>query len=45
MRILPTGIEFLPTLQRQRDHAAAHDQTDRHQLFQHLIDKVAEAAG
>jgi hypothetical protein len=29
-----TDIEFLPTLQRQRDHAAAHDQPDRHELFQ-----------
>ena len=40
-----TDIEFLPTLQRQRDHAAAHDQPDRHQLFQQLIDQVEEAAG
>ena len=39
-----TDIEFLPTLARQRDHAAAHDQPDRHQLFQQLIDRV-ETAG
>ena len=37
-------LEFLPTLTRQRDHAAAHDQPDRHRLFQQLIDRV-EAAG
>jgi integrase len=40
-----TDIKFLPTLQRQRDHAADHDQPDRTQLFQQLIDRVEEAAG
>jgi hypothetical protein len=40
-----TDIEFLPTLQRQRDHAAVHDQPDRRQLFQQLIDRVEEATG
>jgi integrase len=40
-----TDIEFLPTLKRQRDHATAHDQPDRRQLYQQLIDRVDEAAG
>ena len=40
-----TGVEFLPTLKQQRDHAAAHDQPDRQQLFQQLITGVEEAAG
>jgi integrase len=40
-----TDIDFLPTLQRQRDHAAVHDQPDRRQLFQQLIDRVEEATG
>ena len=39
-----TDVQFLPTLKQQRDHAAAHDQTDRQQLFQQIIDRV-EAAG
>ena len=32
-----TGIEFRPTLQRQRDHAAEHDQHHRVDLFDRLL--------
>ncbi|WP_197698238.1 hypothetical protein [Micromonospora viridifaciens] len=35
-----TSIEFRPTLQRQRDHAAKHHQTHRVDLFDRLITRV-----
>ena len=37
-----TNVEFKPTLQRQRDHAREHGQTERAELFDRLIDKVQE---
>lgn len=37
-------IEFRPTLERQRDHAARHDQPGRADLYQHLIDRVDNTA-
>jgi len=39
-----TSIEFRPTLQRQRDHAAQHDQTHRVNLFDRLLTRVDQAA-
>ena len=39
-----TSIEFRPTLQRQRDHAAQHDQTHRVDLFDRLLTRVDQAA-
>jgi site-specific recombinase XerD len=39
-----TSIEFRPTLQRQRDHAAQHHQTHRVDLFDRLLTRVDEAA-
>lgn len=38
--IFRTGTEFLPTLTRQRDHAADHGQPDRAALFDGLIRRV-----
>jgi hypothetical protein len=35
-----TSIEFRPTLQRQRDHAADHDQTHRADLFERLLARI-----
>ena len=35
-----TTTEFLPTLQRQRDDAAAKGQTARHRCFDHIIHKL-----
>jgi len=35
-----TSIEFRPTLQAQHDHAAAHDQTGRQQLFAQLLNRI-----
>jgi integrase len=35
-----TSIEFRPTLQAQHDHAAAHDQTGRQQLFAQLLNHI-----
>jgi site-specific recombinase XerD len=35
-----TTIEFKPTLQRQRDHAAEHDQPARATTYQRLIDTL-----
>jgi site-specific recombinase XerD len=35
-----TSIEFRPTLQAQHDHAAAHDQTGRQQLFSQLLNRI-----
>jgi integrase len=37
-----TTVEFTPTLRRQRDHAEAHDQPGRQQLYQRLLDKIDE---
>jgi integrase len=37
-----TTIEFTPTLRRQRDHAATHDQPARQQLYQRLLDTLDE---
>jgi integrase len=39
-----TTVEFSPTLRRQRDHAAAHDQPVRAELYQQLIDNAEAAA-
>ena len=39
-----TSIEFRPTLQRQRDHAAQHDQPHRVDLFDRLLTRVDGAA-
>jgi site-specific recombinase XerD len=39
-----TSIEFRPTLQRQRDHAAQHDQPHRAELFNQLITRVDDQA-
>ena len=39
-----TGLEFLPTLERQRDDAFARGQTGRQQLFEGLLTKVKEDA-
>jgi hypothetical protein len=35
-----TGVEFLPTLTRQRDHAQHHGQAERAELFDQLILRV-----
>ena len=35
-----TAIEFLPTLQRQRDHAADHDQPQRAALFSGILEQL-----
>jgi site-specific recombinase XerD len=35
-----TSIEFRPTLQRQRDHAAEHDQDHRTDLFDRLLTRL-----
>ncbi|MDQ6783151.1 MAG: hypothetical protein M3063_06870 [Actinomycetota bacterium] len=37
-----TAIEFKPTLQRQADDAAAHDQAGRAELYQRLADSLGE---
>jgi hypothetical protein len=39
-----TNIEFRPTLKRQRDHAADHDQTHRVELFDQLLRRVDQPA-
>jgi len=39
-----TSIEFRPTLQRQRDHAAEHEQTHRVALFNRLLTRVEQHA-
>jgi site-specific recombinase XerD len=39
-----TSIEFRPTLVRQRDHAAEHDQPHRADLFNHLLTRVDDQA-
>jgi site-specific recombinase XerD len=39
-----TSIEFRPTLQRQRDHAANHDQTHRANLFDRLLTNIDQQA-
>jgi integrase len=38
-----TTIEFKPTLRRQRDHAAAHDQPARRELYQRLLDDLDDS--
>ena len=35
-----TSVEFLPTLTRQREHAAEHGQTERAELFNKIIGQV-----
>ena len=35
-----TGLEFQPVLLRQRDHAVEHDQTQRAELFDKLLDDI-----
>lgn len=37
-----TTVEFRPTLQRQRDHAAAHDQASRAQVYDGLLARLDE---
>jgi site-specific recombinase XerD len=39
-----TSIEFRPTLQRQHDHAAAHDQPHRADLFNQLLTRIDDKA-
>jgi site-specific recombinase XerD len=39
-----TSIEFRPTLQRQHDHAASHDQPNRADLFHQLLTRIDEQA-
>jgi hypothetical protein len=39
-----TTIEFKPTLTRQRDHAAAHDQPARAGIYQHLLATSSSAS-
>jgi site-specific recombinase XerD len=39
-----TSIEFRPTLRRQRDHAADHDQTHRADLFDRLLNRIDQQA-
>ncbi len=39
-----TGIEFKPTLTRQRDHARQHGQDDRAALFDRLLDRLKDGA-
>jgi hypothetical protein len=38
-----TTVEFRDVLQRQRDHAAEHDQPRRHGVYQRLLDGIDEA--
>lgn len=38
-----TGPEFVPVLLRQRDHAREHDQTDRAEIFEGLLDRITGA--
>ena len=38
-----TSIEFRPTLQAQHDHAAAHGQTSRQDLFAGLLNHLDQA--
>jgi integrase/recombinase XerD len=39
-----TTVEFKPTLTRQRDHAAQHDQPQRVAVFQELLDGLDQNA-
>ena len=39
-----TSIEFRPTLQAQHDHAAAHDQPHRADLFNRLLTHIDDQA-
>ena len=38
-----TGLEFQPVLLRQRDHAVEHDQPERAELFNTLLDHIENA--
>jgi site-specific recombinase XerD len=38
-----TGLEFQPVLLRQRDHALEHDQTERAELFNKLLDGIDDS--
>jgi integrase len=35
-----TTVEFKPTLERQAEHAAAHDQHERADIYRHVIDTI-----
>ena len=35
-----TGVEFIPVLARQRDHAGAHGQPRREAIYQRLLDRI-----
>ena len=35
-----TGPQFIPILRRQRDHAAEHDQAQRAELFEGLLERI-----
>jgi hypothetical protein len=37
-------VEFVPTLRRQAEHAAAHDQTTRAELYNQLADRAQTAS-
>jgi hypothetical protein len=39
-----TTVEFKPTLQRQADHAAAHDQPERATIYRRIIATLDEDA-
>jgi hypothetical protein len=39
-----TTVEFTPTLKRQAEHAAAHDQPRRAELYNKLIDGAEKSA-
>ena len=39
-----TTVEFKPTLQRQAEDAAAHDQAGRAELYRRLLAGIDEAA-
>jgi len=39
-----TSIEFRPTLQAQHDHAAAHGQPGRQQLFGQILSRIDQDA-
>ena len=39
-----TTVEFKPTLMRQRDHAAQHDQPERAAIFEELLENLEDEA-
>jgi site-specific recombinase XerD len=39
-----TGVQFLPTLTRQRDHATEQGQTERAKLFNKIIEQIDDPA-